>query len=69
MVMMQNFKQFPNAPKGYGWYTTKKGKYSSEGYFGRKDEPEYYWEEKLEDGVVRSRNCGVGSGCFWTDWR
>lgn len=66
----------------YGWYYTSYNPDTREGagWFGSADEPQYYFENALvpeflvrEDGseelVLASRNCGIGEGCFWTDWQ
>ena len=54
-----------------GWHYTRFDPETGEGkgWFGSSDEPSYYFEAALVDGELCQRTCGVGQGCFWTDWR
>lgn len=65
------FLQHSLAEDGYGWYYTSYDAASGEGHgwFGSETEPAYYFEDAVVDGELRQRTCGVGQGCFWTDWR
>ena len=61
----------------YGWFYERYDEETEEGYgyFGKEGEPEYYFEYSLmydeECGCERlmERHCGIGTGCFWTDWQ
>ncbi len=62
--------------RGLGWYFTQYNPETceGEGWFGTEDEPEYSFEDKIFEGddgepVLMSRTCGIGDGCFWTEWR
>lgn len=76
------FLQHDYAPAGYGWYFTSYDPETREGkgWFGSDDEPSYYFENALvpeylvngEDSdelIFASRNCGIGPGCFWSEWQ
>lgn len=65
------FLQHSRTEDGYGWYYTSYDAASGEGrgWFGSETEPTYYFEDAVVDGELRQRTCGVGQGCFWTDWR
>lgn len=65
------FLQHDRAEDGYGWYYTSYDAERGEGrgWFGSETEPAYYFEDAVVDGELRQRTCGVGPGCFWTDWR
>lgn len=63
-------------PQGLGWYFTQYNPETceGEGWFGTEDKPEYSFEGKIFEGddgepVLMSRTCGIGDGCFWTEWR
>lgn len=67
------FNKHPRVEEGsnigsyYTEYDPKTGE--GEGWFGTESEVSYYFEYRLDDeGVMRSRTCGVGSGCFWTEF-
>lgn len=74
----------PEGMEGVGWYYTTYNAETGEstGWFGSEEEPQYWFENALvpeyaiqggdpesEDLFLASRNCGVGEGCFWTEWR
>lgn len=83
MTKYEYFRQFRlpdwdkrEVPQGLGWYFTQYNPetHEGEGWFGTEDKPEYSFEAKIfegEDGnpVLMSRTCGIGEGCFWTEWR
>lgn len=83
MTKHEYFRQFSlpdwdkrEVPQGLGWYYTRYNPttHEGEGWFGTEDKPEYSFEDKIfegEDGepVLMSRTCGIGEGCFWTEWR
>lgn len=83
MAKHEYFRQFSlpdwekrEAPQGLGWYYTRYNPttHEGEGWFGTEDKPEYSFEDKIFDGeegepVLMSRTCGIGEGCFWTEWR
>ena len=71
-------------PQGLGHYYTRYNPetHEGEGWFGSADKPEYYFEDALvpeycvqggdqdsDELVLASRNCGIGEGCFWSEWR
>lgn len=76
------FLQHDYAPAGYGWYFTSYDPETREGkgWFGSDDEPSYYFEDALvpeylvngegsDELIFASRNCGIGPGCFWSEWQ
>lgn len=65
------FLQHDRAEVGYGWYYASYDAASCEGrgWFGSETDPDYYFEDAVVNGELRQRTCGVGQGCFWTDWR
>ena len=83
MTKHEYFRQFSlpdwdkrEVPQGLGWYFTRYNPENreGEGWFGTEDKPEYSFEDKIFEGddgepVLMSRTCGIGEGCFWTEWR
>lgn len=71
--------EYGKTREGLGWYyttynpETKEGK----GWFGTESEPSYFFEYELiydpnygaGGYVLKSRTCGIGQGCFWSDFQ
>lgn len=76
-IMNKNYVMFISKDKDLGWYYTKYNPDTKEGegWFGTETEPEYWFEDVLvynevyEEDILKSRTCGIGEGCFWTDFQ
>lgn len=42
---------------------------AGEGWFGSEEKVSYLFEYVEENGILYGRTCGIGEGCFWTDWQ
>lgn len=55
---------------GTGWYYTNYDPETKEGYgwFGTANKSQYYFEDCVIDGELKSRTCDIQPGSFWTNW-
>lgn len=76
-TMNKNYVMFVSKENNLGWYYTKYNPNTKEGegWFGTESKPEYMFEDLLMydevygEDVLKSRTCGIGEGCFWTDFQ
>lgn len=76
---MKKFKKFipwkEGSTAGYYYTSYDPETREGEGWFGTEQEVSYYFRDEIRYNPdlgaeeLMSQTCGVGQGCFWTEWR
>ena len=75
--MKKQYVMFVPKNEDLGFYYTKYNPDTKEGagWFGTESKPEYWFKDLLiydevyEENILKSRTCGIGKGCFWTEFQ